>query len=104
MEPRPVNIPADIKSDFPILGREVHPGVKLTYLDSAATSQKPTSVIEAMDHYYRWMNANIHRGVHTLAEESTAQYEGARERIAHFIGASAKEEVIFTREEAATSY
>ncbi len=92
-----MNIPADIKSDFPILGREVHPGVKLTYLDSAATSQKPTSVIEAMDHYYRWMNANIHRGVHTLAEESTAQYEGARERIAHFIGASAKEEVIFTR-------
>ena len=88
---------ADIKSDFPILEREVHPGVKLTYLDSAATSQKPISVIEAMNHYYRWMNANIHRGVHTLAEESTAHYEEARKQIASFIGAPYSEEVIFTR-------
>ena len=97
IEPKPGKSLTDIKADFPILGREVHPGVKLTYLDSAATSQKPLCVIEAMDHYYRWTNANIHRGVHTLAEESTAQYESARERIAHFIGASVKEEVIFTR-------
>ncbi len=97
IEPKPLKTLSDIKSDFPIFGREVHQGVELTYLDSAATSQKPLSVIEAMNHYYRWMNANIHRGVHTLAEESTAQYEGARERIAHFIGANAKEEVIFTR-------
>lgn len=97
IEPKPFKTLSDIKSDFPIFGREVHQGVELTYLDSAATSQKPLSVIEAMDHYYRWMNANIHRGVHTLAEESTAQFEGARERIARFIGATAKEEVIFTR-------
>ncbi len=97
IEPKPGKSLINIKADFPILGREVHPGVKLTYLDSAATSQKPLCVIEAMDHYYRWINANIHRGVHTLAEESTAQYESARERIAHFIGASVKEEVIFTR-------
>lgn len=86
-----------IRDDFPILQREVHPGVKLTYLDSAATSQKPQSVIEAMNNYYRAMNANIHRGVHTLAEEATATYESAREKIAAFIGAAKSREVIFTR-------
>ena len=67
-----------IRKDFPILDREVRPGVKVVYLDSTATSQKPESVIEAMNTFYRRSNANIHRGVHALAEESTAMYEQAR--------------------------
>jgi cysteine desulfurase / selenocysteine lyase len=87
----------EIRKDFPILEREVRPGVKLVYLDSTASSQKPAQVIEAMDHYYRNSNANINRGVHTLAEEATGLYEGARERIAAFIGAKHSEEVIYTR-------
>lgn len=86
-----------VRGDFPITQREVHPGVRLVYLDSTASSQKPIAVIEAMDHFYRTNNANIHRGVHTLAEESTALYESARERIATFIGAKMPEEVIYTR-------
>ena len=76
-----------VRADFPILSRQVKPGVPLVYLDSTATSQKPASVIEAMDFYYRNTNANIHRGVHTLAEEATAAYEAAREKIEIFIGA-----------------
>ncbi|HEY9089004.1 MAG TPA: cysteine desulfurase [Anaerolineaceae bacterium] len=86
-----------IRQDFPVLQREVHPGKTLVYLDSTATSQKPASVLEAMDEYYRLHNANIHRGVHTLAEEATAGYEAARERIAAFIGARSPREVIYTR-------
>lgn len=86
-----------IREDFPILQREVRPGVPLVYLDSTATSQKPTSVIEAMDTYYRISNANIHRGVHTLAEEATAAYEAAREKVGKFIGAESAREVVFTR-------
>lgn len=86
-----------IRADFPIMTREVRPGVPLVYLDSTASSQKPAAVIAAMDTYYRRSNANIHRGVHTLAEEATALYESARERIAAFIGAGHAEEVIFTR-------
>jgi cysteine desulfurase/selenocysteine lyase len=86
-----------IRDEFPILKREVHPGIQLTYLDSAATSQKPIHVIEAMDHYYRNTNANIHRGVHALAEEATFSYEQAREKVAKFIGANKSKEVIFTR-------
>ena len=86
-----------IRSDFPILQRQVHPGVQLVYLNSAATSQKPESVIQAMDEYYRKSNANIHRGVHTLAEEATALYESARERIAAFIGAKSASEIVYTR-------
>lgn len=69
----------------------------LVYLDSAATSQKPLPVIEAMDRYYRNTNANIHRGIHTLAEEATADYEKARESVARFIGAKSPRQVIFTR-------
>jgi len=87
----------DYKKDFPILKREIRPGVPIVYLDSAATSQKPESVIAAMEVYYRQLNANIHRGVHTLAEEATAAYEGARERITNFIGARDTRELIFTR-------
>ncbi len=86
-----------IREDFPILQREVRPGVKLVYLNSAATSQKPRQVIQAMDDYYQNSNANIHRGVHTLAEEATAAYEAARVNIANFIGAPSWRQVIFTR-------
>ena len=92
----PFNI-ASIRDDFPILSREVRPGVPLVYLDSTATSQKPRSVIEAMDLYYRKSNSNIHRGIHTLAEEATAAYENAREQIAAFIGAPSAKQVVFTR-------
>jgi cysteine desulfurase / selenocysteine lyase len=86
-----------IRQDFPILGREVRPGVKVVYLDSTATSQKPEIVIQAMDAFYRLSNANIHRGVHTLAEEATAMYEQARVKIARFINAASAHEVIYTR-------
>ena len=88
---------AKYRADFPILAREVRPGVPLVYLDSTATSQKPQAVIEAMDNYYRLSNANVHRGIHTLAEEATGLYEGARERIARFINARSTREIIFTR-------
>jgi len=87
----------DCRADFPILAREVRPGVPLVYLDSTATSQKPSAVIEAMDAYYRQSNANVHRGIHTLAEEATALYEGARDRVQKFINARSRKEVIFTR-------
>jgi cysteine desulfurase/selenocysteine lyase len=87
----------EIRKDFPILERETRPGQRVTYLDSTATSQKPLQVIEAMNDYYRRSNANIHRGVHTLAEEATTMYEGARERIAKFINASSSREIIYTR-------
>ncbi len=86
-----------IRADFPILQREVRPGVSLVYLDSTATSQKPYAVLKAMDDFYRRSNANIHRGIHTLAEEATAEYEDARQRVAEFIAAPLAEEVIFTR-------
>ncbi len=86
-----------IRSDFPTLQRQIHNGVPLIYLDSTATAQKPQMVLTAMDEYYRRSNANIHRGVHTLAEEATAAYEGARQRIAQFIGARTAREVIFVR-------
>lgn len=88
---------ATIRADFPVLQREVRPGVPLVYLDSTATAQKPLAVLQAMDDYYRYSNANIHRGVHTLAEEATALYEGAREKIAKFINAPAARQVIYTR-------
>jgi cysteine desulfurase/selenocysteine lyase len=88
---------ASLLNDFPILSREVHPGVPLVYLDSAATSQKPASVITAMDEYYRRTNANIHRGIHVLAEEATAKYEDARQKVARFINAHSEREIIFTR-------
>ena len=87
----------EIRKDFPILQRETSNGVPLVYLDSTATSQKPLAVIEAMNAYYRRSNANIHRGVHTLAEEATAMYEEAREKIAKFINAPSARQVIYTR-------
>jgi len=86
-----------IRKQFPIFQRETSEGVPLIYLDSTATSQKPLSVIEAMNDYYRRSNANIHRGVHTLAEEATALYEDARVRIAKFINAPMPMQIIYTR-------
>jgi cysteine desulfurase/selenocysteine lyase len=86
-----------IRKDFPILTREVRPGVPLVYLDSTATTQKPRQVLEAMEAFYRTNNANINRGVHTLAEEATAMYEQARQNVANFIHAASANEIIFTR-------
>ena len=88
---------SQLRKDFPILTRQVHPGVPLVYLDSTATSQKPASVIQVMDEYYAHSNANIHRGIHALAEEATALYEASREKIARFIHASSVRQIIFTR-------
>ena len=87
---------ARIRQDFPILQRQIR-GKPLVYLDNAASSQKPESVIRAMDDYYRQTNANVHRGVHTLSEEATTLYENARLRIARFINAPSDKQVIFTR-------
>ena len=84
-----------IRADFPILAERVR-DQRLVYLDNAATTQKPEAVLQAMDHYYRHSNANVHRAVHTLAERATTAYEGARERIARFLG-SHHERLIFTR-------
>ncbi len=86
-----------LRQDFPTLSREVRPGVPLVYLDSTATTQKPLAVLRAMDDFYRRSNANIHRGVHTLAEEATALYEQARAKVVRFINAPGAEQVIFTR-------
>lgn len=99
IEQKPANIldVSQIRADFPILQRQVKPGVPLVYLDSTATSQKPQQVIQAMDDYYRNSNANIHRGIHVLAEEATALYEAARERVSRFIGAPSARQIIFTR-------
>jgi cysteine desulfurase / selenocysteine lyase len=86
-----------VRADFPILHQEHSPGKRLVYLDSAASSQKPASVIEALDDYYRRYHANVHRGIHKLSEEATAAYEGARVKIKRFVNAASKREVIFTR-------
>ncbi len=85
-----------IKKDFPILERQVH-GRRLVYLDSAASSQKPSAVLEAMNRYYETTHANVHRGVYGLAEEATALYEASRTKIARFIGAASEREIIYTK-------
>lgn len=87
----------EIRREFPIFQRETRPGTPLVYLDSTATSQKPLAVINAMNDYYRRSNANIHRGVHTLAEEATSLYEQARVKIARFINAPSAHQIIYTR-------
>ncbi|MBO0992071.1 cysteine desulfurase [Bacillus sp. SD088] len=87
---------SEVRQYFPILDQEVN-GHPLVYLDSAATSQKPVQVIEALDQYYREYNSNVHRGVHTLGTRATDRYEEAREKVRQFINASLTEEVIFTR-------
>src|SRR5262245_26235994 len=88
--------PARVRLDFPILSRHVD-GRRLVYLDSAATSQKPRAVIRALVDYYEQRNASVHRGAHRLAEEATAAYEGARARVAAFLGADDPRGVVFTR-------
>ncbi|HET6964508.1 MAG TPA: cysteine desulfurase [Acidimicrobiales bacterium] len=87
---------ATIKKDFPILDRQVH-GKRLVYLDSAASSQKPTAVLEAMNSYYETTHANVHRGVYLIAEEATRLYEQARADLARFIGAGRSSEIVFTK-------
>ncbi len=87
---------AAIREDFPILQQTVN-GKPLIYLDSAATTQKPEAVIQAMDEYYHKYNANVHRGVYALAEEATARYEGARKKIQKFINAKSYREIVYTR-------
>jgi cysteine desulfurase/selenocysteine lyase len=86
----------EIRSQFPILDQEVN-GKPLVYLDSSATSQKPIQVIETVEKYYREINSNVHRGVHTLGTRATDAYEGAREKVRKFINAKSTQEVIFTR-------
>src|SRR5215213_8877842 len=88
--------PQVVREDFPIFRREVH-GKRLVYLDNAATSQKPRQVIDTLSHFYEWSNANVHRGIHTLAEESTDLYEGARRKVVRFVNARGPEEIVFTR-------
>ena len=91
-----LDIPS-IRADFPILSRQVKPGVEVVYLDSTATTQKPIQVIRSMDEYYKHTNANVHRGIHVLAEEATELYEDARVKISDFINAPSARQVIFTR-------
>jgi cysteine desulfurase/selenocysteine lyase len=85
-----------VREDFPILARKVH-GKPLIYLDTAASAQRPTAVIEATDNFYREHNANVHRGVHSLSQEATDLYEGGRDKLARIINAGSGREVIFTR-------
>ncbi len=86
-----------IRADFPILHQDAHPGKRLVFLDSAASSQKPRQVIDAMSHYLAHDHANVHRGIHTLSERATAAYEGARDKVQAFINAASRREIIFTR-------
>ncbi|AHE98979.1 aminotransferase class V-fold PLP-dependent enzyme [Thioalkalivibrio paradoxus] len=87
---------AAVRRDFPILERRVH-GHPLAYLDNAATTQKPQAVLDALDHYYRHDNANVHRGVHALAERATVAFEAARESARRFLNAGSTREIVFVR-------
>lgn len=87
---------AKVRSDFPILNQQIH-GKPLVYLDNAATSQKPIAVLDALRSYYEQDNANVHRGVHTLSSRATDAYEGARDKIATFVNAASRQEIIYTR-------
>jgi len=91
-----MTLPPSLRDDFPILRREMN-GRPLVYLDSAATTQKPTAVLDAMDDYYRVCNANVHRGAYRLAEEATERYEGARAAVARFVDAGSPAEIVFTK-------
>lgn len=86
----------DVRQDFPILNQRVN-DERLAYLDSAATAQRPQPVLKALMHFYEHDNANVHRGVHTLAERATADYEEARQKVQHFINAASPNEIIFTK-------
>jgi cysteine desulfurase/selenocysteine lyase len=85
-----------VREEFPLLSQRMH-GKPLVYLDSAATSQKPRVVLDALRRYYEETNANVHRGIYAIAEEATRQYEEARAKVAAFVGASRPEEIVFTR-------
>src|ERR1700730_2661307 len=85
-----------VRGEFPVLARSIH-GKPLAYLDNGASAQRPNAVIDAVNDYERHTHANIHRGVHTLSQEATALYEGARDRLASFIHARSRREVIFVR-------
>ncbi|MBF2002697.1 MAG: cysteine desulfurase [Synechococcales cyanobacterium M58_A2018_015] len=87
---------AQVRADFPILHQEIH-GKPLVYLDNAATSQKPRVVLDALQEYYQSYNSNVHRGVHTLSAKATDAYEAARDKVAAFVNAAAREEIIYTR-------
>ena len=89
-------IPERIRDDFPALAQEIN-GHPLVYFDNAATTQKPRAVLDAIQKYYEHDNANVHRGIHELSNRATATYEGARDRVAQFINAPAREDIIFTR-------
>lgn len=86
-----------VRRDFPILQRKIHGNRDLVYLDNAATSQKPQRVIDSLQKYYQETNANVHRGMHALAEEATADYEAARQKVADFLGVADSKGLIFTR-------
>lgn len=85
-----------VRADFPILRQEIN-GKPLIYFDNAATSQKPQAVLDAMQHYYEFANANVHRGVHTLSSRATDAYEGARDKVAAFVHARSRQEIVYTR-------
>ncbi len=93
----PALLAASRASDFPILGHKTSRGKRLAYLDSAASSQKPKAVIDALVHYYEYDNANIHRGVYELAERATEAFEGARAKVARFVNAAEPAEILWTR-------
>ena len=86
----------EVRQDFPILHQEVN-GHPLVYLDNAATSQKPSVVINALRDYYEGYNANVHRGAHTLSNKATDAYEGTRDKLAAFINAASRQEIVYTR-------
>jgi len=92
-----IDIPSINRDDFPILSTEPYPGKKLVYLDSGASSQKPTQVLEKMDNYYKTSHSNVHRGAHALAMKATTLYEWARDQVRLFVNARHREEIIFTR-------
>lgn len=86
----------EVRKDFPILNQKIH-DKPLIYLDNAATSQKPQAVIDALTHYYEYDNANVHRGAHTLSGRATDAYEGARDKVAQFINAKSRNEIVYSR-------
>ena len=93
---------SSLREDFPILREQAH-GHPLIYFDSAATSQKPRPVIEALRNFYEHDNANVHRGLHMLSSRATEAYEKARQRVAEYIGAARADEIIFTRRSTSSS-
>ncbi|MFK8182490.1 MAG: SufS family cysteine desulfurase [Phormidesmis sp.] len=93
---KPALLADEVRADFPILRQEIN-GHPLVYLDNAATSQKPQAVLDAMANYYTADNANVHRGVHTLSARATEAYEGARDKVAAFVNAASRDEIVFTR-------